>query len=976
MTTASETFEHLIRHQSLAELGPFLLQLAPADIVPVRQKLLRLKAELTEAYQAPDQTSWIVPITLAQSEMLYVAGLATYSRKEALGRGFESQWADKWPPAAAAGQSAFLTVLAHARPPWLTDWLVGLARQADWEQRSAPYWLLHELLDRGLIPHEPWLFAQAAAHLLTTYNAQDTDEAEDRESCAHYFLQSLRADFPRLRRDLLLFFDYETPAQAAYFYGGKNGETFTWLTLLPALVESGHLERADLLTRCLLALRRDFRRPFLIWFKELFLALKPTLAERLARQAELTELLAQTQATVVNFALGQLKDLLPEPGFSLAPLLLVADSLLVRPDLKTGLRTLLAGLVKLPPQHPAHAPAVARLLATALAHPDAAVQERAAKGLAALLSAQKPLLAAAEIAALTATIGQQAELLGAAARPALAPWLAANSGVSITATVTYQANAQFVPDISAATAIAPVAGWHELLFLTGQVLKQDDDPAATERWLDGLLRLRGQLPAGYAAQLLPYVQQVFGWVLKDKPAAEVPATVLGYAYGRGENGRAEMLQALLAGWFTGFQQPTLANVSLLQRYQLPDPLLLLEQQRLGWVETQLGRASAPLPLLSTPSHAPHWLAPTALVEKLLAYQHHGVPPCPADLVLALARTAWQATPDAALARTALAALQHPGLRALLTWFLAPAEAAAASRHPVPLGQLAATASPGLPLADALPWLWAVAARTRYPEANLPELAPLADYPGVTAPWCPLSTQADDGLRLGPAAAGPPPSPLLLYSLHAGLLDDRRYYLWMLKPNLPFLLTLLPQCPTSLHWHLIGTICHTGDVGSEGRDVMQQALRALLPASARFSEATSTLLAVGLTHYAPICRALALEVLLTAVAQRRLAPAMLGYALGRILAAGLAPILRLTEQLAAGRALDALTDDALRQTLDALLPELPAAPPRNLRPLLDAYADLLARTRRPVPPAAQPNLLAWQQVASLKAGAKALLALAD
>lgn len=60
-------------------------------------------------------------------------------------------------------------------------------------------------------------------------------------------------------------------------------------------------------------------------------------------------------------------------------------------------------------------------------------------------------------------------------------------------------------------------------------------------------------------------------------------------------------------------------------------------------------------------------------------------------------------------------------------------------------------------------------------------------------------------------------------------------------------------------------------------------------------------------------------------------------------------------------------------LDALLPRLPAAPLRNLRPLLDIYADLLARTRRAVSAAVRPNLLTWQQAASLKPVAQPLLA---
>ena len=262
-------------------------------------------------------------------------------------------------------------------------------------------------------------------------------------------------------------------------------QTVTWQQLFLHLTATHHLDRADILTRCLLALRRDFRRPLLTWFKELFLSLKPTRAERLARQDELTELLAHPLPLVVNFAIEQVKDLLPEPGFALAPLLQYADNLLLRPDLKTGLKTLLAGLAKLPRHDAAHAPAVARLLAAALAHPDATVQERAAKGLADLLAAKKPLLPPADTAETLVALANQAELLGSAARTVLAPWLAAPTPLSATeAAATYAPLAQFVPEISAATAITPVADWHELLFLTGQVLRHDDPrrPGALARW--------------------------------------------------------------------------------------------------------------------------------------------------------------------------------------------------------------------------------------------------------------------------------------------------------------------------------------------------------------------------------------------------------------------------------------------------------------------------------------------------------------
>jgi hypothetical protein len=287
----------------------------------------------------------------------------------------------------------------------------------------------------------------------------------------------------------------------------------------------------------------------------------------------------------------------------------------------------------------------------------------------------------------------------------------------------------------------------------------------------------------------------------------------------------------------------------------------------------------------------------------------------------------------------------------------------------------------------------VAARTRHPAAELPALHPLADYPGVAAPWQPgwhfepkshtykypwnkqqpeVTNTWTELTVLTEHPGQRPPSPLALYSLHARLPQDKPYYLWSLPASLPFLLTLLPNNPAPLHWHLLRTACRTDSTGSEARSVVERVLATLLAPGPRFAEGTTVLLAVGLTHAAPTCRALALEVLLAAVAQRRLVPDALGTALGRLLGAGFVPVQRLADGLAELRAIDAATDDALTQTLAALLPALPTSPPRNARKLLDAYADLVGRTRQPVPAPVQARLREWQATASLKKVVTALL----
>ncbi len=136
---------------------------------------------------------------------------------------------------------------------------------------------------------------------------------------------------------------------------------------------------------------------------------------------------------------------------------------------------------------------------------------------------------------------------------------------------------------------------------------------------------------------------------------------------------------------------------------------------------------------------------------------------------------------------------------------------------IPL-QDAAPVLAALPLAEAMPWLWAVAARTRYPVAELPALAALGHYPGLARPWQPGWTTAlkthsfvayyKDGkptetctssILTLPAVAPsrPAPPPLALYAAHVRLPQERHNSLFTLTDSLPYTLALLPQNPAPL-----------------------------------------------------------------------------------------------------------------------------------------------------------------------------------
>jgi hypothetical protein len=835
------------------------------------------------------------------------------------------------------------------------------------------------------------LFSRTLAHSLSLKSFHHRRENKSVPEYGERLLQEFEATADTIERDLFGFFDYDTTVDSTQAYTGVAQQHVAWLDVLRHLAATGHLTRMELLTRSLVAMRRDFRRPLLTWFKNLFLALQPTPEECLAREQELVELLAHAQPQVVNFALEQLKPFWTDAAFDPAPLLLYAEGLVTRQDLKTAQRTLLSGFEKLLKHNPVLAPELGRLASAALASADAAVQAKAAKLVVSLLHAKKPLLSADKTADLVSSLGHYADLLTAGARKLLAPWLVPAQEPVPTLGPGYAPETGFVPDLSATNAVVPVADWHELLFLTGQVLRHDK-VLDLERWVDGLLRLQPRFPADYAQQLLPYLVQVRP-SLKGKTGEQATAIIAG----NGLVGHRGLVEALALGWAQGFTAERVNKVNVRHDHDTSDPLVLVEQRRFVAAENHL-RNRADLPLLSTPSHAPYWVAPSTLVDKLLAYEAAHAEPDPADLIVAIARTAYASVADAQIALARLPQLQRPELRELLEWLLTPGLPPLPTFHPAKtsvLKQLTARLSKLLPghasgpatLADAWPWLWAVAARTRQPEGVFDELAALmpTDYVGVVRPWTPewhfevkTNTWVDRSKPGKPTvthrypvlqfpskySSQTPPSPLLLYSQHARFRAMGQAG-WLLPHDYRFVASLVPHNPAPLHWHVMRTAAWADNLESIGRDVVQAALQELFDPGPAFTEPTTLLLAVGLMHRVPACRALALEVFLSACVTRRLVPADLGTTLGRFLAAKFVPVERLADNLQQARAIDATTDEVLQQVLNHLLPELPAAPLRNTKKLVELYVDLTSRSGRRPAEAMKANLHNWQGTPALK-----------
>lgn len=163
--TVTEKFDYHVRHLSLDTLVPFLLTLDKKELVEVRLKTKQLYKELnTLGWSEAQKLRHRVP-------HLFLAGLATYTKQEAMARSFD------FPPGFLHGsvngnqkspQALFEDVVTHFRPSWLTDWLVRNARANLWQ--TVDYQLLRQLNETGLVAYDPWLFGQVLANRLNRFN--------------------------------------------------------------------------------------------------------------------------------------------------------------------------------------------------------------------------------------------------------------------------------------------------------------------------------------------------------------------------------------------------------------------------------------------------------------------------------------------------------------------------------------------------------------------------------------------------------------------------------------------------------------------------------------------------------------------------------------------------------------------------------------------------------------------------------------
>lgn len=519
-------------------------------------------------------------------------------------------------------------ILAWYTPTWLNTY---------WDKRSdneftgfydMNYEILMNWIERGIItiPIRPQTIAQFLVQHINNSDILEKREITLKEHIWHLFEYDCGQNW------------HDNPSKGTPYFA------FHYFT------GNGKLDRMRVLRESLIAVNRNLNKNLCGWFAGMFEALNPTIDEQLTLLPEIFSVLSSPQSRPVNIMLGFIKKLCSHLQFPVEEFL-EQTTILFASEVKAVHQNTLAILDKLAKEREVYRDTICCSATQALMKPEEAIQSKVVK---LLLTYGTP-----ESATLQESLSTYEGMMLTATRKALAAYLLLSSAaqhsdepVSQGATFISEDKEQMPPIICQESHIQEVESPEDLIFLASQVLDVNE-LYHFDLLLGALVKWDNRLEAKHIPQWSPVFQRAYKLLISASSKAgtldKMMATFL-IDYARllikrfpSEEGKA--LQTLLDklvqkdeaqkedGRYRG-----LKNVSIRQKWNQEEDLPV-QRHLLCHVLNLLQDKSNSSPLLSTPTHAPMFIAPSILAERLKQYQQTGAEPDDMDMQIALSRIA-------------------------------------------------------------------------------------------------------------------------------------------------------------------------------------------------------------------------------------------------------------------------------------------------------------------------------------------------
>jgi hypothetical protein len=536
-------------------------------------------------------------------------------------------------------------VLLARRPPWMNEW-ADLILQLS----PANHSLVRQLVRDGLCRRptsDNYLLGLLTFHDGTFGRFSDVR-------------QGILGDEDVLNEDLWRLFELEGNGEFSLAARDKYSHKpeGRWCDSLVALANEGKLPRGRLLDASLDALERDFAQFRAGWFSRFHEALKPTLDERAVRTKRYLGLLGSRIPPTVSFGLKAIKEL--KKAKRLAPELIVEH---IGPALFARAKgTVQAGLELLSravTASPKECRAGVQLAATALAHESAEVQKAA---LDLILkhgdSSDKELVS---------ILSEKLNQVAPSQKPRLSEWLGALAisnkkdetgaedldlksflkrarsidrdfarlaGVDVAMEIVNQGGGPIpalkiddieIPRLDPEKKISPIENLDELIEAFAATLENPGDLDEVERVLDGVSRLCDQRPSDFATHTGPLRKRAL--TLMKRAGGTQPFSGGGYPHD---------LYGLAVSWITGeaispkvlhgrkdehggmtYEYPASWDNWKPQFYRREARQTIEDfvSARLWSISERVASGKART-LLSAPTHSGGWIDPRSLVERV------------------------------------------------------------------------------------------------------------------------------------------------------------------------------------------------------------------------------------------------------------------------------------------------------------------------------------------------------------------------
>lgn len=581
-----------------------------------------------------------------------------------------------------------LEILNWAKPNWIGTFIVENFKKSEW--LSFNYKSLRFLEDNGFVTFEPELFGLCLAR----YNSWQS-KIEPRN-----FIDNITKAEIAYKRDVPLLFEYETNIDASYFSESPNAsynEFNTWDILFKTLIDENKLDKKTFVEKAILIQTKEWRNNLKLFFRKIIADLNLSPDDFIPFQENIFTFLHNSNPTIANYGADLIKKIYDHPKFKSKVYLEWAEGLMMRNDCKAAIKNSFFVFEKLSKINTKLNKTIALLIADTFVIPDLAFQEKATK-LLLKIGTEKDK-------ALSEKIVSYSDFLQGNLKLNLSKFISEeNNNTSETEIEKYEFNER--KENVLLEEVEFPKDWNDILILIGQFISTEDT-LESELILNVFISQLHLFPANYTQQLQPYLKQL-------------------------EKNYFSSIQKIYIKSFLIYKIPNKNlvfnindnDITTLNTLRLIKPLLkkVLKKNHEG----------SKLPLLSLPTHKPHWVAPKTLLERLIQYQEKKEVIDYVDLSIAISRMPRENTEEA----LPLLGKLKPEMQELMLFCLGVSNEIKITSSTL-LSKLMFKVSNANEDIEKLA-VWAVAARTYYPNETFNEFenTTLKNIPFVTKPFVP------------------------------------------------------------------------------------------------------------------------------------------------------------------------------------------------------------------------------------------------